>query len=61
MWCFLVATTALVTANTLMYMNLYVDSITVPDYAASVVLPVCQMLGGSLLLIGSVIYVIWSA
>jgi hypothetical protein len=61
MWCFLVATTALVTANTLMYMNLYVDSITVPDVAASVVLPVCQMLGGSLLLIGSVIYVIWSA
>jgi len=61
MWCYLVATTSLVIANALMYMNLYVDSITVPAFAADVVLPVTQMVGGSMLFIGSVIYVIWSA
>ena len=61
MWCYLVATTSLVIANALMYMNLYVDSITVPKFAADVVIPVTQMVGGSMLLVGSIIYVIWSA
>ena len=61
MWCYLVATTSLVIANALMYMNLHVDSITVPTFAADVVLPVTQMVGGSMLLVGSIIYVIWSA
>ena len=58
MWCYLVATTSLVIANALMYMNLYVDSITVPKFADDVVLPATAMVGGSILLIGSIIYVI---